>query len=197
MTVRTAQTGILHEDLDVVTHALRRVAGRLGALVDHDIALEGFRAERALQRPVGRGSVHVSFRQRYLLDAATHGCLLLPLAAAQSLAGHFLMLPADEVAARRERPDLDPLAKDALIDLSGFAARALQQWLLEDFGVTADVRTGGCQGVREAVRPAFPYEEGSPLLVGRATARFGATPPFEWILALPELPGVFEPELVS
>lgn len=194
MPAPTAHTGTAR-DLEVVSHALQRVAEELGTLVDHEIALSDLRADRLTQRPAGSGSVHVSFRQRYRMGALTHGCLLLPLAAAQSLAGHFLMMPASDVAERRVRTELDPLAKDALIELSGFVASALQESLLEDFGVRAEVRTGGCQGVREGVRPAFPYEEGTPLLVGRAVARFGATAPFEVTLMLPELPGVFEPEL--
>ena len=43
----------------------------------------------------------------------------------------------------------------------------------------------GCQGVRADVRPAFPYEEGSELIVARVGACFDPFPPFELILMLP------------
>ena len=42
--------------------------------------------------------------------------------------------------------------------------------------------------MRSSVRPAFPYVEGTELVVGRATARVHEFPPFEMITMLPVLP---------
>jgi hypothetical protein len=49
------------------------------------------------------------------------------------------------------------------------------------------VRSAGCQGVRAGIRPAFPYVEGSALVVGRVVARFEPHPFSELILVLPTL----------
>ena len=49
------------------------------------------------------------------------------------------------------------------------------------------VRSESCQGVKPGVRPAFAYEEGATLLVGRASAELAGWPPFEVILMLPLL----------
>ena len=39
--------------------------------------------------------------------------------------------------------------------------------------------------MRAGVRPAFPYREGDPLIVGRAMASLHTYPPFEMILMMP------------
>ena len=52
------------------------------------------------------------------------------------------------------------------------------------------VDSAGCQGVRPDIRPAFPYVEGQPLLVGVAESSLAGFEPFEMLLVLPELAGL-------
>jgi len=47
------------------------------------------------------------------------------------------------------------------------------------------VRSEGCQGVRADVRPAFAYDEGSELIVGRAHMTLHDFDPFGVVLMLP------------
>ena len=49
------------------------------------------------------------------------------------------------------------------------------------------IRSEGCQGVRANVRPALVYEEGTPLVAGKARATIEGHPAFEVTLVLPVL----------
>jgi len=87
---------------------LGRIARELGAMLGHEMALEHARVEHAHVRPAGAGSIHVSFKLAFRAGAGTerHGCLLVPLADAITLAGFLLMMSDDAVAAWREETTL-------------------------------------------------------------------------------------------
>ena len=173
--------------LDVVRGVLRRIATDVGTILGHSIALGDARCERALARPAGEGAIHISFKLALRRAGAeeTHGCLLLPLHEAITWAGFLLMLSEETVAARREDTTLEPEAKHALLEIGNLIAGATHT-ALSELGLPGwRAVSRGCQGVRAGVRPAFPYVEGSELLVGHVEASTGALPAARWILVLP------------
>lgn len=177
----------ISSDLEVVRGVLRRIAVDLGTILGHSIALGVARCERALARPAGEGAIHISFKLALRRSVAheTHGCLLVPLAEANAWAGFLLMLSDEAVAARREDTALDPDAKHALLEIGNLIAGATHTALAELGLPDWKAVSRGCQGVRAGVRPAFPYVEGSELLVGHVEARTGALPAARWMLLLP------------
>ena len=173
------------------THAieeiLHRIASNLGLLMDHEIAIDAVEVERWDERPAGRDQVHVSFKLG-LDDSGNerHGCLLLPLPEAITLAGYLMMVGDDEVTENRALETLDRGMKDAMLELSNFVASAIESAFSDLDRADLIIRSDGCQGVRADVRPALAYTEGDPLVVGRAQVRIHEYPEFEALLILPE-----------
>jgi hypothetical protein len=95
------------------------------------------------------------------------------------------MAPDEDVAARRTLTTLDPALKDALLEIGNIIGGAGNAALGSLGVVGCSLHSVGCQGVRADVPPTFPYEQGSELVVARATTRFEPYPPFEQILMLP------------
>lgn len=181
-------TGVAVQDDEVVESVLGRIAEDVGMIVDRELRVGEVRVERMRQRVAGRGQVHISFKLVVKAkDEVSYGCLLMPLPEALSLASYLMMVPDEAVAANRESTELDRSTKDALLEIGNFVAgaadAAVRGWFEEGYSV----RSEGCQGVRADVRPAFPYEEGDELVVGRAEASVGEFPPFELTLMLPVL----------
>ena len=173
-------------ETELIEAAFERLAADLAMIADRSLTIEAVRAQIAHARPAGEGEVHVSFKLGFRLPAGSlHGCLLMPLPDALSLACYLMMVPDDQVEARREDTTLDSSTKDAMIEIGNFLAGAIEASLrtmdLEHVRVMAE----GCQGVRADVRPAFLYREGDALFVGRAQAKLHSHPPFEMLLMLP------------
>jgi len=175
-------------EVSMIEEILQRFASDLSMITDRDLSVQQGEVRREAQRPVGRGQIHIAFRMAIAGQAETrYGCLLLPLPEAVSLAGYLMMLPDEDVHERRERETLDEATRDAILEVGGFLAGAMDAALRESTGLEFRVSLDGCQGVRRNVRPALAYREGDPLLVGRARASVHDFPEFELILMLPEL----------
>jgi len=173
-------------DVDLIEGVLGRIGSDLEAILDHEILFEDTRTERVTSRIAGRDQVHISFKLGVQCrDRWLHGTLLVPLAEAISMACFLMMAPDDVVEANRDLEAPDDAMKDAMLEVGNFVAGAadavLRNWAPEG----GAVRSEGCQGVRADVRPAFPYEEGKELIVGRAKAKLHSYPAFEMILMLP------------
>lgn len=164
----------------------RRVVEDLQAIVDQRIELLSTDLERHYERPAGAGMIHISFR----LGIATplerlQGCLLLPLPDAITLAGYLMMVDDDVVETSRQAVDLDLTTKEAMLELCGFVAAAVDTVLRTSLPEGFAAEAQGCQGVRPDVRPALDYREGSELVVARARLRIHRYPTSEALLVLP------------
>ena len=187
--VRAPAMSAAAPDQQLTEQVLTAICTQLELVVGHSVASSDFCAERASARAAGREQVHISFRLGFEHDGAERfGSLLVPLPDAIALASFLLMMPPEGVEGQRESTELDDTLKDALLELGNFVSGAVGGVLREASGHEAHctaVRTRGCQGVRADVRPAFPYEEGQPLLVGRCQAQVAEFPAFEMILMVP------------
>jgi hypothetical protein len=173
---------------EIARHVLERMSADLAMIVDREVHLEDVHAERRRARAVGYGQVHISFKLGIELGGEVHhGCLLVPLPEAVSLAAYVMMLPDDAVARERSRTDLDGPFKEALLEVGKFLAGACDSVLRRVLSDECVTRSEGCQGVRAGVRPALGYVEGDELVVARGRARVHHFEPFEMILMLPSL----------
>lgn len=164
------------------------VTTQLGLIIDREFTLDDVRVEVAHARPAGEGAIHISFRFAFCAgERELHGCLLMPLPDAIALANYLLMATDDDVAERRPATDLDRTTKEAMLEVSNFMAGAMSGVVRDRDDVDFVVRTAGCQGVRDGVRPALDYAEGSELLVVRARAQIHDWPEFELIAMMPPL----------
>ncbi|MFN0243660.1 MAG: hypothetical protein ACKVWV_12265 [Planctomycetota bacterium] len=172
----------------LVDEIFRRLAGDLEMVTDRKVAVQSVDIGRAKRRPAGAGSVHVSFKIALATAAnVEHGCMLVPLPDALSLASYLLMLGDDVVQARRNETTPDPALKDALMEVGKFVADAIDA-ALRGVGIEQiRSRSEGCQGVRANVRPAFAYREGSDLVVGLARVQVHTWPACTMILMIPAL----------
>ncbi len=182
-------TGTPIQDASLAGGILAGIARDLGTLLGHDLVLASPALERVTSRPAGQGQVHISFKLGLEREGAPrrYGALLVPLPDAITMATYLLMIPEETVAVRREETSLDPMLKDALLEIGNMIGAASHSALVGLGASGWSLRSEGCQGVRPDVRPAFPYQEGSELVVARTSARFEAFPPFELILMLPPL----------
>jgi len=177
--------------IELVELFLTKTSENLALLIDREITLGPTAVEIATARPAGRGAVHISFKLGFEAeDELRHGSLLVPLAEAQTLAGYLMMLSEDAVQDQRQAPAPDQAAKDAMLELGNFIGGAVDEAARDVLAGKVQARSLGCQGVRADVRPAFPYEEGTPLVVGRSNARIQEFPEFELILMFETLPGI-------
>ena len=176
-------------DLQLIEDIIGRIATNLSMLVDREITIDSVDTSRVTERPAGAGSVHISFKLQFQNkkgDEAS-GSVLVPLPDALALACYLMMFPEAEVKVQRGKKDLDQSTKDAMLELGNFIGAAVDE-SLRVFAPSTSVRSDGCQGVRANVRPAFPYDEGSELMVGRAKTRLHEFPSFELIAMFPVLP---------
>ncbi|HED65400.1 MAG TPA: hypothetical protein ENJ09_07580 [Planctomycetes bacterium] len=173
-------------DQKLIKRILNRVSTNLAMLIDREIEIAEIEASREHTRPAGEDQVHISFRLRFTDEdgGESYGSILVPLPDAISMACFLMMVPDAEVSERRKDTDLDQGTKDAMLEVGNFIGAAVEEVCREVVPGTA-VHSAGCQGVRKNVRPAFPYEEGDELLVGRAQARIHTFPEFELILMMP------------
>lgn len=179
-------------DLDtyVVETVMRRIAEDVALVVDRSFSVSEIASSRETKRIAGKGKVHISFKLEVSQGGSSaHGCVLVPLPDAIALACYLMMVPDEAVGQRRSAKDLDRATKDAMVEVDNFVGGATDG-ALRGLAQNVSARGAGCQGVRADVRPAFPYEEGQPLLVGRAKAQLHEFPPFELILMLPAIEGV-------
>ena len=176
-------------DAQLVRGVLDRITQDLGAVMGCELALERTDVERVRSRPAGTGKVHISFKLGLGKEggAVRHGCLLVPLPEAITMAGLLLMIPEEVLDAQREAMVLADSLKGAMLEIGNMVAAASSTALAGLGAAGWSVQSEGCQGVRADVRPAFPYEEGSELVVGRITARIDPFPSFAMILMLPTL----------
>jgi hypothetical protein len=186
MTVETTLT--IQDDVELVSGIFERLGADLGMVLDREIVLEEVRSERSARRASGEGQVHISFKIALQLgEQSRHGCLLVPLPDAIALATFLMMMPDETVALERGRTELDRPMKEALLEVGNFVAGACDAVLRRMLPEGVAVRSEGCQGVRAGIRPAFPYQEGDELVVGRARARVHRFEPCELILMLPRI----------
>lgn len=175
----------------LVEDILHRVASDLAMICDRELDVDVHSVEKHAERTVGKGGIHISFRLGFEQeDKRTHGCLLMPLPDAISLACYLMMVPDDSVKGKRSLKDIDESIKDAMLEVGNFIGGAADAALRESSSVVAKVSSEGCQGVRPNVRPALCYNEGEGLVVGRARSTIHEYPEFEMILMLPELEGL-------
>jgi len=175
-------------DIKLAKAVLRRIAEDLAMVIDRALPLEKIEVSRIAQRAAGRDRVHISFKLEFRHgDRVAHGCVLFPLPDAISLACYLMMVPDDAVRGHRSASDLDRATKDALIEVGNFIGGATDAALRSLVPEGLSVRSNGCQGVRADVRPAFPYEEGSELVLARSRARVAQFDPFEVLLMMPVL----------
>lgn len=176
------------DDLRCVDEVLQRIASDLSMIADRNIQMnaDSLEVERLAERAVGAGQVHVSFKLGFQKSgASSHGCLLIPLPDAISLASYMMMVDDEGVRAKREIDTLDDLTKDAMMEVGNFVGGAADA-ALRTCGMGGwSVSSEGCQGVRQDVRPVLTYQEGEQLLVGRASLTLHDFPPFGVILMLP------------
>ncbi len=175
-----------HSQVQCVEEIFQRVASDLSMIADRDLTIESIEASVMDQRPEGRGTIHISFRLGFQTGSGVeHGCLLLPLPDAISLACCLMMVPADVVKSNRSQKTLDSTTKDAMLEVGNFICGATEAGL-RALGVKGvKVVFEGCQGVKANVRPALIYAEGSPLVVGKAEAALAEFPAGTMILVVP------------
>ena len=176
-------------DTQLLGGILRRIHTDLSMMLGHELEFGAPAVERQRARPIGKGTVHISFKLGFQDGSGEtrHGCLLVPLAEAITMACFLLMIAEENVAARRTEPALDATQKDALLEIGSMIGGAANTALAELGLAGWSVRTEGCQGVRADVRPAFPYEDGAELLVAELSAALAPYPSFRLCLMVPPL----------
>jgi len=176
------------QESELALSILHRVADDLAMIVDRTLHLSNAKVQRIDRRAAGKGGVHISFKLRLERDGdVQHGALLLPLPDAIALANYLMMMPDDLVAEHRRQTDIDQGTKDAILEVGNFIGGAIDAVLRESHPGGLRAKSAGCQGVRANVRPAFPYVDGSPLVLVRATASLHEFEPFELLLMLPDM----------
>lgn len=164
-----------------------RVASDLAMLSDRNFEIREVDYEERTDRPVGSGSIHVSFRFGIvdITGEVLHCAMLLPLPEAIALAAYLMMQPDAAVAELKQGTEIDHSLKEAMLEVGNFVAAAGEAALRAVGSRAQSVVFEGCQGVRADVRPALQYEEGTPLSVGRAQAVIADAGPVEIIVMVP------------
>lgn len=176
--------------LECVEEIFQRIASDLSMIADRELTLKTTGVEVCDARPAGEGKIHISFRLGFRVgEERHHGCLVVPLPDAISLACSLMMVPEDTLVTSRTLTNLDETTKDAMLEVGNFVTGATE-CALRALGIDAvKVSFEGCQGVRADVRPALTYRDGDPLVVGRAQINLADFPADEVLLMVP-------PELV-
>lgn len=177
-----------------VTEIFDRVASDLAMLSDREFEIHEVSYEERVDRPAGADSIHVSFRFGIvdITGEVQHGAMLLPLPEAISLAAYLMMQPDSSVAELRTTTEIDHSIKEAMLEVGNFVAAAGESALRAIGSRAQSVIFEGCQGVRADVRPAIPYEEGSPLAVGRAKAKIAGADTVELVVMVPRVDVLLE-----
>ena len=174
-------------DQELIESLVQRIGADLGMIIDRSVDVHDCSVERLDHRVAGEDLIHISFRLGLRVNGLTkQGCVLLPLPEAISVAGYLMMLSEDEVAEYRGRDTLDVPMKEAMLEVGNFIAGACDAVLRRCLPSGSSIRSEGCQGVRPDVQPAFEYDEGEGLVVGRARASIDEFPEFELIVMLPD-----------
>lgn len=174
------------QDERFVESVMRRIVDDLALVVDRTMAFDNLAVTRVFKRQAGPKQVHISFKIGVETRSGLgHGCLLVPLPDAIALACYLMMVPDESVKQRRRNTDLDRSTKDAMIEVANFVGGATDAAMRSLVREGLAARSEGCQGVRADVRPAIPYEAGSPLICARARFRLHTYEPFNVILMVP------------
>ena len=172
-------------ETNCVEEVIERVAGDLSMIADRELEIIEVVTEVVNERPAGMGQVHISFRLSLEAEGVTqHGCLLIPLPDAVTLAGSLMMLGDDMIADSRQREGLDPSCKDAVLEVGNFIGGASDA-AFRALELKSRITFEGCQGVRADVRPAMIYTEGEELVVGRATVAMAGFGECQFLLMIP------------
>jgi hypothetical protein len=176
------------DDQQQIDEIFQRIAGDLSMIADRELKVQKAAVQRVTARAAGAHNVHISFKLGFQQGSRiVHGCVLVPLPDAIALACYLMMLPDEAVESKCAQNALESATKDALLEIGNFIGGAADAALRSLGYSDIRVRSESCQGVRENVRPAFAYAEGSALLVGRAQAQLQGWPAFDMILQLPLL----------
>lgn len=179
------QTQVVN-DAEFFARLFQSISADFAMIMDAEVRFAKPEVSRQEARVAGRGAVHVSFRFLVHHDGLErHGCVLVPLPDAITLAGHLMMMDPDDLKQARKLTDLDRPLKEAMLEVGNFIAGAADAVIRTWYPSDATCRSVGCQGVRADVRPAFPYEEGDELAIGRTQAEVAGNPPYTLIVQVP------------
>jgi hypothetical protein len=163
------------------------VCNDLSMIADMPFKVLKVSSEPLQSRVAGGNSIHISYKLGFQhRGRLSHGCLLFPLADAITLASYLMLTPDDVVKSKRELTTLDPVLKDAMLEIGNFVAGAVDAAVRSNNIEGVRVHSEACQGVKPGVRPAFVYEEGSTLVIGRARLQLSTWPPFDALLMIPD-----------
>ena len=174
------------EQVECVEEIFQRIASDLSMIADRELTVGEIETAVEGTRPAGKSKIHISFRLGFQGPKGTqHGCLLVPLPDAISLACCLMMVPGDVVKSNRSLKTLDGTTKDAMLEVGNFICGATDSALralgMDDVKVSFE----GCQGVKANVRPALIYREGDLLVVGRAGIALAEFPEDTMLLMVP------------
>lgn len=164
----------------------QRIASDLSMIADRELTVGQIECDVEGTRPAGAEKIHISFRLGFTeRGETTHGCLLVPLPDAVSLACCLMMVPEEVVRTNRTTTTLDRTTKDAMLEVGNFICGATDSALRALGMNNIRVSFEGCQGVKPDVRPVLLYTEGEPLIVGRAEAALADYPTDTMVLMIP------------
>ena len=177
-----------------VEEVFQRVCGDLSMIADREMEVASVNTEILDHRPAGKENIHISFRLGFTQgEDLLHGCMLLPLAEAITLACSLMMIPENVIAQTRKQDTLDATTKDAMLEVGNFICGATDA-AFRALGADIKVIFEGCQGVRPDVRPALIYEEGGDLIVGQADVSQGGFGNALHVLMMPKLKATETPD---
>ena len=163
-------------------------------IADREMEVSGVETEVMDHRPAGKSKIHISFRLGFMQgEDLLHGCMLLPLAEAITLACSLMMIPENVIAQTRKQNTMDATTKDAMLEVGNFICGATDA-AFRALGADIKVVFEGCQGVRPDVRPAMIYAEGVDLIVGYADIAQGGFGNAMHVLMMPKLKATEMPE---
>lgn len=171
-----------------IEEIFQRICADLAMIADKPFEVQKVECQRSTSRVAGARGIHISFKLGFQHKGRIlHGCLLVPLADAITMASYLMLVPDDAVKAKRNLTALDSGMKDAMIEIGNFVGGAVDAALRGRGMSDIRVRSESCQGVKPGIRPAFVHEEGTPLQIGRAKLQLAQWPAFDAVLQLPEL----------
>ncbi len=180
-------TEATEREAQCVEEIFQRVCGDLSMIADREMDVKAVETEILDHRPAGKSKIHISFRLGFSQgDEVLHGCMLLPLADAITLACSLMMIPENVIEQTRTQDTLDPTTKDAMLEVGNFICGATDA-AFRALGAELKVIFEGCQGVKPDIRPALLYDEGVELIVGQADIAQGGFGNDTHVLMMPKL----------
>lgn len=177
-----------------VEEIFQRVCGDLSMIADREMEVKTVDTEILDHRPAGKSKIHISFRLGFSQgDDVLHGCMLLPLADAITLACSLMMIPENVIEQTRTQNTLDPTTKDAMLEVGNFICGATDA-AFRALGADLKVVFEGCQGVKPGIRPALIYDEGIELIIGQADIAQGGFGHDTHLLMMPKLKATETPD---